>query len=292
MSTWPDQNSPTYAGVTRAADDRRLPLRGAHNVRDLGGYNTVGGRRLKRGMLYRADGLHRLTRHDIRRMQKLDLRTAVDFREEREYRRKPDRLPNGVRQLWVPIDVGGAELRQEVRAAISGTGSGDLSDVMVRVGRELVNGHTPAYRSWLHDMVTEDDALPQIFHCTAGKDRTGLASALLLRILGVPPETVFDDYELSNLYLTKLTKRVIRHIRLISLFRGDANTVRPILVADRRYLEASFEAIDAGWGGFDRYVEHGLGLDGAAIEALETRLLEDGRPQTEAATTTRPAAPK
>ena len=274
MANRPDDKQPNAVGGTAFADSRRVRLRGAHNVRDIGGYKTIDGRLVKRGLLYRADGLHRLTQKDVQTLDSLGIQSAVDFREEKEHLRKPDRLPAGVRQTWLPIDVGGYELRQEVRAAIAGTAEGDLSDVMVRVGRELIEGHSKVYAAWLAAMATEDDALPQIFHCTAGKDRTGLAAALLLRILGVPSETVIEDYELSNRYLDQLSRRVIRRVRLVSLFRADGKVIRPLLVADRRYLQASFDAIHAGWGNFDSYVEAGLGLGQADVEKLKARILE------------------
>lgn len=256
---------------------RRLPVEGADNFRDLGGYRTGDGGRLRWGMVYRADGLHRLTDRDLRYLSRLRIRTVVDFREAYEYERAPDRLPDGARAMQLPIAVGGADLRREIVAVLKGEGTRDLSEFLVEVGRELVRTHTAVYGEWLRNMAENEGALPQVFHCSAGKDRTGFAAALLLRILGVPQETVVEDYELTNLHLHRLTRRIMRRVRLYSLFRKSGEPVRPMLLAEARYLQASFDAIAQDWGSFDRYVEEGLGLDAAARRRLRDMLVEPGQ---------------
>lgn len=253
---------------------RRLPLHGAHNFRDLGGYTTEGGSRVKWGTVYRADGLHKLTPSDQRYLERVGLRTIIDFRDGYENRRSPDRVPDGVRYETLPVAVGGEDVRETIMGAIKGESDGDLSNFLVDVGEELVESHTPVFARWLRDLATHDSAVPQVFHCTAGKDRTGFAAAILLRILGVPLETIMQDYEQSNRHLERLTRSVIRRVRFFSFFRHNGEVLRPMLTAERRYLEASFAAIESGWGSFDSYVRDGLGLSSSNVEAIRSRLLQ------------------
>lgn len=253
---------------------RRLPLQGARNFRDLGGYLTGDGARLKWGVIYRADGLHNLTGSDLVYLTRLGIRTVVDFREQYEFERSPDRLPDGVRHVALPITVGGEDVRQEIVRAIKEATDLDLSDFLVDVGQKLVTEHTPVYRTWLRELADNELAVPHVFHCSAGKDRTGFAAGLLLRILGVPFDTVLHDYEKSNVFLERFFRSVLRRVRIFSLFRRDGNVLIPMFIADPRYLETSFATIDREWGDFARYVADGLGLSTGDVDRLRARLLE------------------
>jgi protein-tyrosine phosphatase len=111
-------------------------------------------------------------------------------------------------------------------------------------------------------------------HCTAGKDRTGFAAAAVLRTLGVPLETVYEDFLLTNHYTAAEIERTLWIIRLVSLFRTDPEQVRPVLGVERAYLEAAFGAIDEQYGSFDTYRRDALGLDDAETAAFRRLALE------------------
>ena len=114
---------------------------------------------------------------------------------------------------------------------------------------------------------------PVLFHCRAGKDRTGFAAAITLRLLGAPPEAIAADYRLSGGYALAALRPTILILRLL---RGKtaANVVRELGSADARYLQAAFDTIDGQYGSFDRYARDGLGLDERAIARLRDALLE------------------
>ena len=112
---------------------------------------------------------------------------------------------------------------------------------------------------------------PTLYHCSAGKDRTGTFTALLLRMLGVPLETVFEDYLLTNRYFGT-DERIAS---LAKDLKSSPETARPMYVADRSYLEAAFQAIDRTYGSFDNYRRTALKLLDADLERLKARLLED-----------------
>ena len=111
-------------------------------------------------------------------------------------------------------------------------------------------------------------------HCTAGKDRAGFASALLLSVLGVPRETVMEDFLLTNVYTAQKTESRLRRIELMSFFRADSDALRPRFGVEPAYLEAAFGEIDARHGDFDTYRRVALGLDDAEVEAFRALVLE------------------
>ena len=115
---------------------------------------------------------------------------------------------------------------------------------------------------------------PVLVHCTGGKDRAGFASALILRSLGVPLETVFEDFLLTNHYTADRIDRGVRLVRLLSLFRADEAKLRALMGVERENLEAAFESIDAEWGSFDAYRREGLGVSDAELLAFRDQVLE------------------
>ena len=265
---------PAELPAAQRAAHRRLPLEGAHNFRDLGGYRTADGQQLRWGLLYRADSLSELDTEDLRYLQRLQLRQAVDFRSPAERAEEPDRLPEDVQITQRPITVGphGANLRQMFSDA-EALKNFDGTHWMQEINRELVQKHTPVFRDWLHDLA-RSEATPQVFHCTAGKDRTGFAAAMLLTILGVPQETVMQDYLLSQVYGRQQRERMLRRVRIISLFRIDPQVLQPLMGVEASFLEAAFDEIETEYGTMDNYIENGLGVDRDTRRLLRARFLE------------------
>ncbi|MDF1568165.1 MAG: tyrosine-protein phosphatase [Spirochaetaceae bacterium] len=254
---------------------RRLPFEGADNCRDLGGYSTRDGRHLKWGLLYRSGHLGGLTKEDIAFLNRLKLKKVVDFRGVEERIRKPDRLPEGVDSVHHPIDVAGTDLEKRIVAAIRGEADLNAGEYLNDVNRRFATEYTDVYRAWILDMARNDEALPQVFHCTAGKDRAGFASAILLTLLGVPRETIITDYLKTNDYTADSADRIIRKIRRRSLFRTDGEIIRPLLRVEEAYIRTAFETIDRQWGSFEVYQFEGLGLKNDEVKALKERLLEN-----------------
>ena len=121
---------------------------------------------------------------------------------------------------------------------------------------------------------TKPENLPGLVHCTAGKDRAGFASAMILSVLGVPRETVMEDFLLTNHYTERATEKQLLMIKVFSLFRADTDLLRPLFGVEPAYLEAAFQAIDEHYGDFDAYRRQALGLDDAEVEAFRTLGLE------------------
>jgi protein-tyrosine phosphatase len=269
-----DDDARVPLAAVPAAPGRRIPLRGAHNLRDLGGYFTLDGRRVRRNVLFRSDALSRLTRSDWSTLSALGIRSVVDFREPYEVEREPDKVPEGIVRHWLPVEVGGKDLRDELRRIVRGGASRDAAEILVEVGRSFVLEYSAAFAKWLRILVDSASDLPQVFHCSVGKDRTGFASAVLLRMLGVPDESVYYDYLASDRYLHRFVVSTVRKVRIATLSGARTRRITPLLVTDRRYLDASFAAIREHYGTFDGYVRDGLNVSDADLESLKGRLLE------------------
>ncbi|WP_022978573.1 tyrosine-protein phosphatase [Nevskia ramosa] len=244
---------------------RRLPLSGAVNFRDLGGYETVDGRRLRWGRVFRSDSLAELGDADLALLQSLGLRTVCDLRGEPEREHKPNR-PLGATVTTHAIGFmphGGEELLAGAR-----DGSIDPSEIEIRVQdiyRRFVIEQSASFARLLR-LIADADSLPLVFHCTSGRDRTGFATAMLLSALGVPRTTIEADYRLSNDYRRDLT------FQLGGIVAPEV--MAALTQAHPSYLTAALTTIDQHHGSAERYLREALGLDDTTRARLEALLLE------------------
>lgn len=264
---WSDLNSAS-AGFGSSGEQPALPeipppsaaairLEGARNFRDVGGYRTADGRTVRTGLVYRANKLSSLTDADLAKLTAANLTLDVDLRNASERSEEPDRIPEGVRYQvadvvgigngigfheFVPLTLG----RALVDAAVSGS-----SDIGQTVGYPFMVNFTGSDVAF-HDLITAIATNPDgatVYHCSAGKDRTGWGTAILLTILGVPRDVISADFMASNTYLG----------------RDDA--------VELSWLNAAFAQVDRLYGGMDAYVRDGLDIDQATIDALRAKLL-------------------
>lgn len=252
-----------------------LPVSGAHNFRDLGGYKTTDGLQVKWGKLFRSSRLSSLTDKDLEYLQLLNIQKIVDFRTNAEKQDKPDILPDkwSLQYLELPIDPGDNSFETIKRELeIASKNGRDLGGFMVNINRSLVEDFTPVYREWLK-MLAEGDGKPLVFHCTAGKDRAGFAAAVLLLALDVPYETVMKDYLLSNVYSKAYIDRTALIFRAASFFQYDETAIRSLLSVRREYLQAAIDSIISKYGTLENYLEMGLGLDGVTRQKLKANYL-------------------
>jgi protein-tyrosine phosphatase len=255
---------------------RRIGFSGAHNFRDLGGYRNSDGATVKWGLLYRADGLHHLSRRDVKALSRLGLARIIDFRAEFEQEKDPDRLPDDpkLKVVAIPIFDANSLLGKEVRERITaGKLDGlDPEGLLHEAYLQFVSQFTPQYRAFFQEVLAAEGK-PILFHCTAGKDRTGFAAALLLSVLGVPMETIRDDYLLTQVYGQKVLAPLYFYVRLVRGKRA-MEMVQRFAAARASYLQAAFDAIDSTYGSFEAYVREGLGLSDADLKRLRDSLLE------------------
>ena len=255
---------------------RRLDFFGAKNFRTLGGYKTIDGKMIRWGMLYRSDHLQKLTDTDLRHLAALNLDRIIDFRTEHEKEAEPDRLPanSGIRIVDIPIldsstkiwNDSGKHFQKEILKDI------DPANSLIETNIEMATRFTPQMRQFIRELISANGR-PVLFHCAAGKDRTGYAAAIILRILGVPLEAVMDDYLLSNQYYLSAHAWNLFLLRLVKGQRF-STVVSGFLEVQPAYLSAAFEAVDSEFGSIDGYVRDGLGLTIQDVELLKDLYLE------------------
>ncbi|MFG2140038.1 tyrosine-protein phosphatase [Streptomyces sp. NPDC048650] len=266
------------AGTTHV---HRVELRGAVNVRDLGGYRTADGRVVRHGRVFRAGSLAKLTPADLRTLAALQLHTVVDLRVPAELRFDgADRLPHGLTVTSRPVDDTG--LFQAMQSAVA---TRNPAEQRKRLGdgkaehrmREIYPGFVANARNRAHFKavladIAHDGRLPLLFHCTSGKDRTGWLSYLLLRLLGVPHSAAVQDYLLSNTLRRPADAKVNAGLRKAGMMR-DTDLLRPLQDVRTSYLEAGLSALRKEYGGIQGYLTKGLGLDEATLGRIRARLL-------------------
>tara|TARA_R110002072_G_scaffold60731_5_gene153749 strand:+ start:1598 stop:2506 length:909 start_codon:yes stop_codon:yes gene_type:complete len=267
---------PAQLPADQRAAHRLLNFEGIHNFRDLGGYPTADGRQVKWGVLYRAGTFAESSRADLQQLGQLNLQTLIDFRSAAEKEAEPNQLPDptGFTVVEIPtLDDGNEAMVEEITGRIeSGDFEGfDPNALMLDANRQFASTFTPQFRQFIHTVLDANGA-PVVWHCSAGKDRTGFASAILLRILGVPQDVVLQDYMASKENALEARQS---QLMLLRLFKGDdaADKLSVMLGVEQAWLAAAFAQIDATWGSFENYVHEGLQLSDADIAKLKATLL-------------------
>ena len=256
---------------------RLLNFEGIDNFRDLGGYRTENGRQLKWGVLYRSGTFADASRGDQQVLSQLGLSSLIDFRSVAEKEDEPNQLPEPAPFAIVEIptlDGGDNDISSEIMARLENGSFGDFNpDAFMReANRQFATRFTPQYATFMQ-VVLNAKGEPVVWHCSAGKDRSGYAAAIVLRILGVPVKTILSDYLMSR--EPALAARQ-RELLMLRLFKGEAAAAKleVLLGVEEPWLQAAFAEIDKNHGGFDTYVHQGLGLSDEDISQLQENLLE------------------
>lgn len=229
--------------------EKHLPMEGGYNFRDLGGIKTKEGRYTKWGKLFRADELSNLTESDLKYLTSIPITSVIDFRAQSETKRSPDRLPPTVHFTY-PMAITPGNLSNEgIQANLLKT---NIDSHMKHMNRLLVSDPAcvRAFRIFFA-IVQNNLSAPLIFHCSAGKDRAGMATALVLFALGVDEETVMQDYLMSKIYLSdKYSAFIAKYPRAESIF-----TVK------RMFLQAGINQIKRDHGSIMNFLTKELKVD-------------------------------
>ncbi len=247
------------------------------NLRDLGGMASNDGRRVASGLVYRSGALHDPTHHEVSALAQLGVVEVFDLRTEAERAERATPWPSatvnwldvlGPNSMAAPARL--RELLADPARARAEMGEGRASALFVDAYRQFVTSQQglEAYSRLLLGIARAQG--PVVFHCTAGKDRTGWAAAVLLELLDVRRDDVLTDYLRTN-DVTAPTFDAYREAYAAS--GGDVDVLEAALVADAAYLEAAFSEMEATWGDVSLYVMRGLGLSADDVEQLRRRLL-------------------
>ncbi|MFF2191994.1 tyrosine-protein phosphatase [Streptomyces sp. NPDC058157] len=243
--------------------DRLVKLEGAVNFRDAGGYRTTTGQWVKMGEVYRSDALNKLTPGDLAKLQRLRVKTVFDLRMQDERTKDADKVPAGAHYVVADVFAGSGSFQTLPKTP------DEAVNAMIGAEKAMVGGEggKKAYTQ-VFEGIGNDRARSVLFHCTAGKDRTGWANASLLTALGVPQETVMADYLASNDYRKAANDAVLSHLPA-----PQAAVYKPMLDVRPEYLNAGYDEVKATYGTFDRYLKDGLGIDARELRELKQDLL-------------------
>ena len=265
------------AAVTVA--ERRIALESTPNFRDLGGYETADGRHVRWGQVFRSGALVDLTPADRAAVDALGIELVCDLRSDSEVETDPD--PDlGAEALRLAVTDESVDVQAITDAVLAGDLDQISPDLLLDGMPAIATEFPDAWRT-LVQRVADEANRPTNVHCSAGKDRAGWASALILRALGVPEETVMEDYLLSNDYLAASNEDTLAQVRtVVAGVQGvpedevDLSNLEALLEVRPEYLQAAFDAVDEQYGSLEAYLTDGLGLTQEEIDALREDLLE------------------
>ena len=256
-------------------DGRVLPLEGVHNFRDYGGYAAAGGGRLRRGLLWRSGQHFGASEGDLARIDALGLASVFDLRTSRERQNHPCRRPHGFAAEIYHSDDPTGERAPHIAAAAS-----PIRERTAQSTRESMrqNYHRIAFRPELIAMMRQQMQVlaagkgPSLVNCMAGKDRTGIAVAMVQLACGVHRDDVLADYLLTN-RAGDVDARIAAGMETIRASTGklDADVLRVLMGVEAEYLENAFAAIRERHGSVDGYLRDVLGVD----DGLKVHLIEN-----------------
>jgi protein-tyrosine phosphatase len=241
---------------------RSLDLTGAFNFRDLGGYVGQGGRTVRWRRLFRSDHLAALTPDDLATVSRLGLARALDFRGQAERAAVQCVLP-GVVSYSLPIEPMVVQRMKELLEAGHRPTAQETVRLMQQTYRAFVHDNSPRFAELFAHLLDSD--APLVFHCTAGKDRTGFAAALILLALGVPRPVVMQDYLLTN-DLFRMPKPVPR--------LAPQEVLDVLWRVQEDFLDAALHAVEADYGGVPQYLARALRLGPKELARLAALYLQ------------------
>lgn len=258
---------------------RHIPLDGTPNFRDLGGYQAANGRHVQYGRLFRSGVLSQLSEQDLQTLEGIRLGVICDFRRDEETERDPTRLPPSgrTRIAHMPIDPGSKNsfFEQLAEGEDRGATDADMAQFMVDINRAFVLDHQATYAKLIAEMrvLPNDESL--LFHCAAGKDRTGFGAALILMMLGASNDTIIEDYMLTAEYFDpdREINRLIKKYTDFGFGELDPQMIRPMLEVRPEYIQEALNTVESEYGGSENFLLKAFGLQQEDLIAFQDQFL-------------------
>ena len=270
-----------YYFVAEMADGRRhitaereIPLPTALNLRDIGGYETADGRTTRWGQIYRSGDFANLSNDDVRYLERLGLRLICDLRTTEEVEKSHSRLPTNPQLTYrhTPIyerQQGAAHWLMMLVSNRKGLAQVWQNEIYIE---RFVERGAEAYGRIL-TLLADGRQRPALIHCTAGKDRTGIAIALLLALLGVPDETIVADYTLSNAAYEAIYRTVEKDAQRLAVFGLQTADLFTILTAQSHVMQNTLDYLRQTYGSVEHYLLVRAAVSPEVIEQLRAELL-------------------
>jgi len=250
-----------------------------HNFRDFGGYRTNNGASLKKGLLYRSGDLSKASDSDIEYIASLGIKTVCDLRSEFERKKEPDRTPIAKPFTFfnIPmrpiVDYHGRSLGRLFSLMFGSERKMDYIAESYQAYREYATNYLPQLKALFH-RISNPENLPVLIHCSAGKDRTGVVSSLIQLVLGVPLETVMEDYLKTNENLDAYTQEIFQRLSKLAYFGVPWRMYAPLFDARSDYLSAALNQVREEFGVIDQWIRRGLGFSEKEQAALAAVLIK------------------
>lgn len=242
--------------------EKDIKIKKVHNFREVANIKNIDGRTLKSGKFYRSGHLHQLKKKSFDEIEKLGIKEIIDLRNSKEIAQKPDHLPSDiVYKNYSAFEDEGDQLDQAKKLVLKGKVNGSDADKrMLDFYKDYVIENPEIIKKIITEILESDQ--PILYHCTAGKDRTGIITALILTILKFNKETIYNDYLLSNNYRKKLVdKRLSLANNLHFLYpKMDVKVLEKLSWVETDYLDAAFNEINKKYGSIDIYIQYALGI--------------------------------
>lgn len=254
---------------------KHLAVRHAENMRELGGYKTKDGRRIAHQKLIRSAGINHIDAQDKHYLSKYGIKKVVDFRSIEERDSQPDQEIPEAKNIFLPIfpieetKTASASPRKMMRRMQNGE---DAHQQMVEVYKHFVtDDHVRGQYRKFFDLVLENSSEKEslLFHCTAGKDRTGFAAILLLSSLDVNQTTITKDYLATNRYLKKAVEEMYQKAEKAGVPADSLNGIEDMMKAKKEYLQTSFKLIKEQYGTINNFIRDGIGVTKQEIKDLK-----------------------
>lgn len=260
---------PTQGFVVAA--ERRIPMDGPSNFRDLGGYPTLDGAWTRWGQVFRSDGLHTLSDGDHDLLDALEISTVFDLRSHAEVEQAPDRLPGGVRHVHLPMSSDVAQGRSMLERIVDGDLRKFDEDDMAEGYLRMLEGFPEFLSEMLHAVADGDKVL---FHCTAGKDRTGITAMTMLGLAGVADGYILDDYEVSAHYRAHSAEGTNWFAERIREAGCDPDDFHAMWGSPRPAMRKALDGVRERWGDQHQYVRS-IGVADDVVERVRAALRTD-----------------
>ena len=259
--------------MTEATENfkRLVPFEGTFNFRDLGGYKTADGRKMKSGLVFRSGDLSNLSDSDLDLLNRIGIKLVCDFRNNRDIKEEPDRLPldGSVEYLHLPVTHGTFEPSVVTEMLKNGDTDFLNDQYMIDGYKRNIDAFAEVWGRVI-TCLADPKHRPLVFHCAVGKDRAGTCAALILLALNVSDKLIISDYELSNQFLVDWIKSIKGKLDSTGI---DPNKLAPFLFAKRIYIESLLDHIRSNYDSAENYLTTKAGVKKEVIGRLRKDLL-------------------